>query len=65
MLVLSESHFVVSTWPEFSFASIDIALCNDAVSLERLSGPLLDLLAAGREDCDLKTTQMATPVELL
>ena len=58
VLVLAESHFVASTWPEFRFASIDIAICSDTVSIERLTGPLLDLFAAGREDIDLKTIQM-------
>lgn len=61
VLVLAESHFVVSTWPEFRFASIDIAICSDTVSIERLTRPLLELLAAGREDVDLKTIQMRCP----
>ena len=29
VLVLAESHFVVSTWPEYGYASVDILLCND------------------------------------
>ena len=58
VLVLAESHFVVSTWPEFRFASIDIGICSDTVSIEQLTRPLLELLVAGREDVDLKTIQM-------
>ena len=65
VLILSESHFVVSTWPEFNFASIDIALCNDSVNLEELTGPLLSLLAARREESGLNTTRMCSRGELL
>lgn len=28
-VILAESHIVVSTWPEFNFATVDILLCND------------------------------------
>lgn len=28
-VILGESHIVVSTWPEFNFATVDILLCND------------------------------------
>ncbi len=61
VLVLSESHFVVSTWPEFGFVSIDIAICSDAVSIDRLTQPLLNLLSAGTVDSDLQTTLMTGP----
>lgn len=65
VLVLSESHFVVSTWPEFGFASIDIAVCSDSVSIKQLTQPLLCLLAAGRADSDAQTTQMSSSRERL
>lgn len=29
VLVLAESHCVISTWPEYGYASVDILLCND------------------------------------
>ena len=31
VLVLAESHCVVSTWPEYKYASVDILLCNDSM----------------------------------
>ncbi len=31
VLILAESHFVVSTWPEFKYAAFDALLCNDAM----------------------------------
>ena len=59
VLVLSESHFVVSTWPEFGFVSIDVSICSDSVSIEQLTQPLLNLLAAGTTDSELQTTVMS------
>lgn len=31
VLILAESHFVISTWPEYKYAAIDILLCNDTM----------------------------------
>jgi len=58
MLVLSESHFVVSTWPEYQFASIDIGLCSHKVSPSRLSQPLIAVLAPQRSETTESTTVM-------
>lgn len=63
VLVLSESHFVVSTWPEFGFASIDISVCSDLVELERLSGPLVSLLAANHAESQVQRTAMQRQIE--
>ena len=41
--ILAESHFVVSTWPELNFASVDVAVCGHA-DLVLLTGPVTDLL---------------------
>lgn len=30
-LILKESHIIISTWPEYSFAVINIFLCNDTM----------------------------------
>lgn len=45
VLVLAESHVVVSTWPEHRFAAIDACVCGAGVDLEALAAPVLALLA--------------------
>ena len=35
-LILKESHFVVSTWPEFKMAIVNIFLCNESMSTMRV-----------------------------
>lgn len=31
VLILAESHFVISTWPELRYASFDALLCNETM----------------------------------
>lgn len=31
VFILAESHFIVSTWPEYDYATVDILLCNEAM----------------------------------
>lgn len=50
VLILGESHMVVSTWPENRFASIDAALCNPELDIALLIEPVLALLLPGRFD---------------
>jgi len=35
-LILMESHFVVSTWPEHNIAIVNIFLCNSAMNAEQV-----------------------------
>lgn len=35
-LILKESHFVVSTWPEYRMVITNIFLCNDSMSAKRV-----------------------------
>ena len=44
VLILAESHLVLSTWPEYQYASMDAALCNEQQSPGLLVQPLLQLL---------------------
>lgn len=60
VLVLSESHFIVSTWPEHQFASIDIGLCSDKVDPALLSQPLVELLAPVHVDTSGSTTRLTS-----
>ena len=34
ILVISESHFSIHTWPEYSYAAIDLFTCGDSLNLQ-------------------------------
>lgn len=36
IMVLSESHFTIHTWPEYQYASVDLYLCSDDNNIEEL-----------------------------
>ena len=58
VLVLAESHFVVSTWPELAYVTIDAALCNEQMDFDLLVNPLLEILNPGRIQQTQKTTEV-------
>lgn len=47
VLVLAESHLVVSTWPEHQLAHIDLFTCRADTDPERAITPILSALHAG------------------
>ncbi|MFG1951727.1 S-adenosylmethionine decarboxylase family protein [Micromonospora sp. NPDC048830] len=44
VLILAESHIIVSTWPEFALAHIDVFTCRADSDPDRAVRPILDLL---------------------
>jgi len=42
VIAVSESHLSIHTWPEHSYASVDIFFCGDRVSLEIAVKVILD-----------------------
>lgn len=44
VLVLSESHFSIHTYPEHRYLSMDLYICNPAVDLEKVRDEILSLL---------------------
>ncbi|MEU6721197.1 adenosylmethionine decarboxylase [Nonomuraea sp. NPDC046802] len=44
VLVLAESHIIVSTWPECGLAHIDVFTCRAVVEPGEAIGPLLEVL---------------------
>lgn len=44
VIVISESHLCIHTWPEHSYAAVDIFTCGEAVDPERAVKPLVDKL---------------------
>ena len=57
-LVLAESHFVVSTWPEWGFCTLDISVCNSELDLQRLVAPVLQLIEPVSTHGQLTVTQL-------
>ncbi len=45
VIILSESHITVHTWPERGYAAVDIFTCGAAAIGERVSHQVLDALA--------------------
>ena len=48
VLVLGQSHIVISTWPEFAFATVDIALCGPGLNPDAAWSVIADTLKPGR-----------------
>lgn len=46
VLVISESHICVHTWPEHGYAAIDIFTCGDLVRPELAVNPLVEKLGS-------------------
>ena len=46
VLVISESHLCVHTWPEYGYAAIDIFTCGDSVKPERAVNTLVEKLGS-------------------
>lgn len=44
VLILSESHFTVHTYPEHRYLSMDLYICNPSVDLEKVRSEILDML---------------------
>jgi S-adenosylmethionine decarboxylase len=57
VLVLAESHLVVTTWPEHRFATIDLYTCQADVEPTVAVRPLLDALG-GRVALDVRIPRM-------
>lgn len=45
VLILAESHIVVSTWPEFGLAHVDVFTCRADSDPDTAIKPILDLLS--------------------
>ncbi len=61
VLVLAESHCVVSTWPEYKYAAIDILLCNDTMDPMDVWVLLRDFLKPEEEEAQNFVRQLTPP----
>jgi S-adenosylmethionine decarboxylase len=46
VLVISESHLCIHTWPEYGYAAVDIFTCGDSVKPELAIKPFVEKLGA-------------------
>lgn len=43
VVVISESHFSIHTWPEFNYAAVDIFTCGNSINMDMAR----DIIASG------------------
>ena len=48
--ILEESHILISTWPEFNYAFVEILLCSDENSIEDIANFIIDAFKPSRYD---------------
>ena len=58
VLILAESHFIVSTWPEHASCTVDVSVCAAEIDLQVLLSPLIELLEPVRSHGQLSTTDL-------
>lgn len=46
VVIISESHLCIHTWPEHGYAAVDIFTCGDSVEPERAVKPLVEKLGS-------------------
>jgi S-adenosylmethionine decarboxylase len=47
VVIISESHFAIHTWPEYGYAALDVFTCGDVIDMDRAARTLRDGFRAG------------------
>lgn len=47
VVVISESHFSIHTWPEYGYAALDVFTCGDVIDMDAAADSLRQGLQAG------------------
>ena len=47
VLIIAESHISIHTWPEYSFAAVDVFTCGDVIDPKNAVEPFVEKLKAG------------------
>lgn len=47
VIIISESHFTIHTWPEFGYAAVDVFTCGDVIDMSVAAESLRKGFAAG------------------
>ena len=61
VIAIAESHLCIHTWPEFSYAAVDIFTCGENFDPTEAA----KLIIAGLESSDPEITEIERGVELL
>ncbi|MFQ5861083.1 MAG: adenosylmethionine decarboxylase [Dehalococcoidia bacterium] len=63
IVLLAESHLCIHTWPEYSFAAVDIFTCGDTVDPQKAAHYLIQRLQSAEPSVtELKRGMLAIPV---
>lgn len=62
VLILAESHFIVSTWPEHKLAHIDLFTCRADTDLDHALEPIIETLGSTRVHS--QPIKRVTPISL-
>ena len=46
VVIIAESHISIHTWPEYSFAAVDVFTCGDVIDPKNAVKPLIEKLKA-------------------
>jgi len=47
VVIIAESHISIHTWPEYSYAAVDVFTCGDVIEPAKAVKPLTEKLKAG------------------
>jgi S-adenosylmethionine decarboxylase len=47
VVIISESHFAIHTWPEYGYAALDVFTCGDVIDMDTAADTLRDGFQAG------------------
>ena len=47
VIIIAESHIAIHTWPEYSYAAVDVFTCGDVIEPSKAVKPLTERLKAG------------------
>lgn len=54
VLILSESHFAVHTYPEHNYISVDLYICNMGVNLAKVANDILNMTSVQHVESRIK-----------
>jgi len=63
VVIIAESHLSIHTWPEYSYAAVDVFTCGDSVDPEKAAGVLIEKLGAKNHSIvEVQRGLLAVPV---
>ncbi len=53
VIIISESHFTIHTWPEYGYAAIDVFTCSKHINYDKIQELLIKNLSAKRHHANI------------